>query len=313
MNQMCPSCGFDVHVDDTQAPPYPFAVECPRCRKQLTMQPPARPEATLWDAVNRTQGIGGAGNKFSTGQLPQYNSNTMGQFPAGQQSVPPNTPPPNFGNFNTGTNAALGPQTFAAQPLNNTQPINNLPEMMQTFIQMMTTAISNANAANLANQGTRPAAGNKSVDPGRSYTWSRRQVLLCCVDPKQRQLIENSLDKQRYDLTVSQTAAQAIEIMQDFKSDLVILDPQFDASRQGGIAILRHISSLMPKYRRKIYVVLVSPQVKTLDTYMAFLNCVNLTVNTEDLDSFQAVLEKSIRDFNELYRPFQETGGTNLF
>jgi CheY-like chemotaxis protein len=270
------------------------------------MQPPARPEATLWDAVNRTQGMGNNANKFATGPLPQYSPNTIAQFPGGQQPVAPNAPPPNFGNFNTGTNPALGPQTFAAQPP------SNFGEMMQTFVQMMTTAISNAstaNQANQANQGPRLSPG-KTIDSARSYAWARRQVLLCCVDPKQRQLIENALDKQRYDVTVSQTAAQAIEVMQDFKSDLVILDPQFDASRQGGIAILRHVSSLMPKYRRKIYVVLVSPQVKTLDTYMAFLNCVNLTVNTEDLDSFQAVLEKSIRDFNELYRPFQEAGGS---
>jgi 16S rRNA G527 N7-methylase RsmG len=58
---------------------------------------------------------------------------------------------------------------------------------------------------------------------------------------------------------------------------------------------------------------LVSPQVKTLDTYMAFLNGVNLTVNPSDIDTINQILERSIRDFNELYRAYNAAAGLNPF
>src|SRR5262249_28950549 len=147
----------------------------------------------------------------------------------------------------------------------------------------------------------------------KGFAWQRKHVLICCADTSQRQIIEKVLDSSTYDDILAQNSSQAIETLHDVKVDIVILDPQFDAARQGGIAVLRHVSSLMPKYRRRVYVVLVSPQVKTLDTYMAFLNCVNLTVNTEDLESLPAILEKSIRDFNELYRPIYEAAGIQPF
>ncbi len=248
MNQMCPSCGFDVHIDDSQAPPYAFTMECPRCRKSVTMSPPPKPEPTL------------------------KNDATVAR-----------------------TNVMGAPNAKAGMT-------GNLQETMMMFMQIMTGA-AGASANN-------PSTGLlKGIDPKTGYVWTRKNMLICCADQNQRQIIEQVMGDSRYDIHAGQTAAQALEVMHDVKVDLLVLDPQFDAARQGGIAVLRHVSSLMPKYRRRVYIVLVSPQVKTLDTYMAFLNCVNLTVNTDDLESLPAILEKSLKDFNELYRPYFESGG----
>jgi len=250
---MCPSCGFDVHIDDSQAPPYAFTMECPRCRKTVTMSPPPKPEATLkGDATMARTNVMGAPNK---------------------PSMPANMPA-------------------------------NMQETMMMFMQMMSGGAVGAVAANNPN-----VVVPKGIDPKTGYAWSRKNMLICCADQNQRQIIEQVMGDSRYDIHAGQTAAQALEIMHDVKVDLLVLDPQFDAARQGGIAVLRHVSSLMPKYRRRVYIVLVSPQVKTLDTYMAFLNCVNLTVNSDDLESLPAILEKSLKDFNELYRPYFESGG----
>jgi len=60
---------------------------------------------------------------------------------------------------------------------------------------------------------------------------------------------------------------------------------------------------MTPQKRRRTYVILISPQLRTMDTYLAFANGVNLTIHPEDVDSFQAIFERSMRDFNELYRP----------
>jgi hypothetical protein len=177
----------------------------------------------------------------------------------------------------------------------------NLQETMMMVMQMM------AAGGTVAPAATAPL--QKGIDPKTGYVWARKNMLICCADQNQRQIIEQVMGDSRYDIHIGQSSAQALEVMHDVKVDLLVLDPQFDAARQGGIAVLRHVSSLMPKYRRRVYIVLVSPQVKTLDTYMAFLNCVNLTVNADDLESLPAILEKSLKDFNELYRPYFESGG----
>ncbi|MBX7219536.1 MAG: zinc-ribbon domain-containing protein [Blastocatellia bacterium] len=155
---------------------------------------------------------------------------------------------------------------------------------------------------------TRNADGSTS-----NASWKRRHVIICIADPESLSKVKQQLDPTHFELTICEQAVKAVEIMRDIRVDMVILDPQFDATNQGGIMVLRHVSSMMPKYRRRIYLVLVSPQVKTLDTYMAFLNGVNLTVNMTDLDTFNEILQRSIRDFNELYRPYNAAAGLTPF
>ncbi len=248
MNWQCQHCAFEFQLDDNRIPSYAFATECPRCRKNITVTPPPRPEPTLKmdGAASSTQAIGAP-----------------------------------------------------------TRPANAAPQdMTQAFMQMMATMVGGAPV-----KGTH--GGTELLS--KSFAWQRKQVLICHAEPTQRDFINNILDKSAYEPTIAQSSAHALEVMHDTKMDIVLLDPQFDSARQGGIAILRHISSLMPKYRRRVYAVLISSQVKTLDTYMAFLNCVNLTVNTDDLEALPAILERSIKDYNELYRPYYEASNLSPF
>ncbi|MBL8149311.1 MAG: hypothetical protein JNN15_05235 [Blastocatellia bacterium] len=254
MNWLCANCGFDIHIDDTQVPPYAFSVDCPRCRKNQTVTPPAKPDPTL---------------KVGS---PPANRTT------GARSVSPQNP-----------------QEFSQM-------------FMQVMQMMMGGQVQKGGTEILSKKG----GGTDLLS--RGFAWQRKQVLICCADAGQRQSIETILEESNsYEYKSPQTSAQALDFLHESKIEIVILDPQFDATRQGGIAVLRYISSLMPKYRRRIYVALVSPQVKTLDTYMAFLNCVNLTINTEDIESLPAILDKSIKDFNELYKPFYEASSISPF
>lgn len=241
MNTTCPQCSFNIFIDDTQVPPYAFSIECPRCRKSVTVTPPPKAQPSLKvgdEAAARTQAIGS----------------------------PAATPPA-------------------------PTPMSDPAQMLMQMLQML---------------GGQQASSGKEPIKGLMAAWQKKHAIICCADQNQRAVLERVLTEANLEVKSPQSSGQAIEIMHDQKIDYVILDPQFDATRQGGIAVLRYVSSLMPKYRRRVYVVLVSPQVKTLDTYMAFLNCVNLTVNSDDIETLPAILEKSLKDFNELYRPMYE-------
>jgi CheY-like chemotaxis protein len=146
------------------------------------------------------------------------------------------------------------------------------------------------------------------------FDWAGKHLHICVAEPSLQEIVEKVLNPTKVEVTVTHTAAQAIDNLQHhLKSDIVLLDPQFDNYHHGGIALLRHFNSFSPQFRRRTFVVLLSPQIETMDTYMAFLNCVNLTFNTKELKSFPTIIEKSINDFNKFYRSFYEAGGSSPF
>jgi len=151
-------------------------------------------------------------------------------------------------------------------------------------------------------------AGLKQTQPAapEAKKWQRRRALLCLDDSHMRESLRVALEPSRYEIFSADFAPEAIEILHESRAEVIVLSPTFDADHQGGAAIMQYINSLTPQIRRRTYVALVSPQLRTLDTYLAFANGVNLTVHPEDMPSFQSIFERSVRDFNELYRPLNQ-------
>jgi PleD family two-component response regulator len=143
--------------------------------------------------------------------------------------------------------------------------------------------------------------------------WQRRRVLLCLDDLALRETLRGGLDPSRYEIFSADYAPEAIEILHESRAEVIVISPTFASEHQGGAALMHYINSLTPQLRRHTYVVLISPQLRTLDTYLAFANGVNLTIHPDDVGSFQAVFERSVRDFNELYRPYNQANATAPF
>ncbi|MGA9770496.1 MAG: hypothetical protein WBV94_15765 [Blastocatellia bacterium] len=143
--------------------------------------------------------------------------------------------------------------------------------------------------------------------------WQRRRVLLCLDDAHMREILRNAVPPADYEMFSADLAPEAIEILHDSRAEVIVLSPSFDSEHQGGGAMMQYINTLTPAVRRRTYVVLVSPQLRTLDTYLAFANGVNLTIHPEDIASFQSIFERSIRDYNELYRPLNQASAIAPF
>ena len=131
----------------------------------------------------------------------------------------------------------------------------------------------------------------------------RRRVLVCSI-PNYREKIARLLDENGYEVFVADDTTQAVESMREEHMDIVILDPQFDPVEQGSVFVMREVNILRPADRRRLFFVYFSPSVRTLDMHTAFLTNVNLVVNPSDLEKLPNVLERAMRDFNELYRDF---------
>jgi predicted Zn finger-like uncharacterized protein len=133
--------------------------------------------------------------------------------------------------------------------------------------------------------------------------WKQRKVLLCTTEVH-RENIARLLAKDGYQVFVALDTEQAVERMRENRLDVVLLDPQFDAVEQGAAFVVREVNVLRPAQRRRLFFVLLSPTLRTLDAHGAFLNNVNAIINLKDSDDLVGILGIALRSYNELYSDF---------
>ena len=144
--------------------------------------------------------------------------------------------------------------------------------------------------------------------PGSRPAWDKRQALICSAEPL-REPVAEKLTNSGYQVFVADDTRQAIETMRSKQMDVVLLDPQFDPAEQGSAFVVREVNVLRPSQRRRLFFVLLSPSLRTMDAHAAFLNNVNTIVNVNDLDDLDRVMDLAIREYNELYREFYSASG----
>lgn len=143
---------------------------------------------------------------------------------------------------------------------------------------------------------------------GSRPAWDKRQALLCAAEPL-REPVARKLTDAGYQVFVAEDTRQAIESMRSNQMDVVLLDPQFDPAEQGSAFVVREVNVLRPSQRRRLFFVLLSPSLRTMDAHAAFLNNVNTIVNVNDLDDLDRVMDIALREYNELYREFYSASG----
>jgi predicted Zn finger-like uncharacterized protein len=144
-----------------------------------------------------------------------------------------------------------------------------------------------------------------AAKPNTRPSWNRRKALVCTA-LQYRENIARSLSENGYEVFLPEDTRQAVETMRANHMDLVLLEPQFDAAEQGAAFVVREINVLRPAQRRRLFFVLVSPSLRTMDAHAAFLNNVNAVVNVSDIESLPRILEVSFREYNELYRELNQ-------
>lgn len=145
---------------------------------------------------------------------------------------------------------------------------------------------------------------------GSGYGWDEKQALVC-VGTDRREVASQVLREAKYNVEAPVEKALAVDILRDRHMDLVLLDDHFDANSYGADAVRQEVQRLRPNDRRRVYLVYLSEEGRTLDQLAAFLENVNLIVNPADLTHLPQALERSLRDYNELYRHFNNALGVN--
>ena len=140
-------------------------------------------------------------------------------------------------------------------------------------------------------------------DPIARPSWDKREALVCTSEPY-REAVAKQLSSSGYQVYVAEDTRQAVETMRANKMDVVLLEPQFDPAEQGSVFVIREINVLRPPQRRRLFFVLLSPSLRTMDAHAAFLSNVNAVVNINDIEELPRIMELALREYNELYRDF---------
>jgi len=151
----------------------------------------------------------------------------------------------------------------------------------------------------LLSKGTMRSGENPMARP----SWDTRKALVCTSEPY-RDVVARMLVQSGYQVYVADDTRQAVETMRANKLDVVLLEPQFHPAEQGSVFVIREINIMRPPQRRRLFFVLISPSLRTMDAHAAFLNNVNAIVNINDLEDLPKIMEVELREFNELYREF---------
>ncbi len=149
---------------------------------------------------------------------------------------------------------------------------------------------------------------NKVVESDDEKTEKPRRVLLC-LSPQKSNVVSKTLVDAGFKVYLAQTPAQANERLREGKTEILIFSPDF-AAEFGGAAILQQkINSMNSTERRRLFLVSLEDGGTTMSAHEAFLRNHNLIVNTNDINQLPLVLNRSLRDFNEIYRFYNEALG----
>lgn len=154
---------------------------------------------------------------------------------------------------------------------------------------------------------SQPSSAGRNMPYGRPV-WDRRRALIC-VPEEHRESIARNLTEAGYQVFVAMDTRQAVDRMRENLLDLVLLDPRFDPVEQGPVFITREVSILRPTQRRRLFFVLLSPSLRTMDNHTAFLNNVNAIINVNELADLPKVIEHRLHAYNELYKEFNQVLG----
>lgn len=204
--------------------------------------------------------------------------------------------------------AAVGdlPLTTRAQQMNSA-PFVQTPRPVSSTAREQSSHAGETDVLALLVELLQRGAGGAEPD-GRNGANNRRRVLVC-VGPSYCGEVARVLTENRCAVFIAEDVQQAMEWMRQERVDVVVLDQEFDISKQGAAQINRELNSMRMPERRRVVFVQLSKSERTGDPHAAFLSNCNLVVNTSEVDSLPLAIEKNVRDLNELYRDFNKALG----
>jgi len=132
-------------------------------------------------------------------------------------------------------------------------------------------------------------------------------AMLCEQNPAARQTIESALNLMDYQITVAESARDALKRMRYHTYDLIVVNESFDTNNPASNGVLIYLERLGMAVRRNIFVAMISNRYRTMDNMMSFHDSVNLIINIKNIEDVGKILSRGITDNQMFYNVYRET------
>jgi len=133
-----------------------------------------------------------------------------------------------------------------------------------------------------------------------------KTALVCEQHPLLKKPVIESLEQLEYQITVAESARDALKRMRYHVYDIVVVDEDFDTDNPETNGVLIYLERLGMAVRRNMFVAMISGQHRTMDNMTAFLKSVNLIINTKNMEDFGKIMSRGLTDHLSFYRVFRE-------
>ena len=119
--------------------------------------------------------------------------------------------------------------------------------------------------------------------------------------------VRKGVESVGYRFIEAEDTRTALSKMRFHHFDMAILCDNFDGVGLDQSPIVNYMNHLPMSVRRRIFLVLIGEQFKSMDQMMAFAMSANLVVNIKDTDKIALILKRSLADHELFYKVFMET------
>ena len=127
-------------------------------------------------------------------------------------------------------------------------------------------------------------------------------ALLCEQNPTARETVVNALDLMDYQITIAESARDALKRMRYHVYDLIVVNENFSTKNPDSNGVLIYLERLAMAVRRNIFVAMISSRYRTMDNMMAFAKSANVVVNIKEIDRLSAILKRAISENEKFYK-----------
>jgi hypothetical protein len=128
------------------------------------------------------------------------------------------------------------------------------------------------------------------------------QLLVMVDNGAMREKIVNIFEKMGYKAEIPKSPSDAIDRMRFVDYDAVVLHADYEGGFENS-SVHAHMKSMRMSKRRRIYYILIGPEMHTLYDIQALAYSANLVVNDNEIDNAGLVLKKGLRDYEDLFGP----------
>lgn len=290
----CQNCQTNFSLDDRRIPAQAFTVRCAKCSRVMTVEPPNR-SATVMNN-NDLKTLGEVAVKPTVTAPPPLSLSLS--VPA---SKPEENSKPGYDDDDADAPALKHTMNVRRFALSEKSETLETPEATNAADET-----SKADVLQLLVKMLQGETKNHIAAASKTAPEDEMRAALVCAPAARANTIAGLLARRGYEAFIAEDAASAVAMMREGRVGTVILDNEFDCAEDGTTHVRRMINRMRLEERRRLFLVGLAADVRTMDAHAAFVQSFNLIVNASELDSLPDAMHRSQNAFRELYKEFNK-------